>query len=153
MLLFLAGIDVLFQPLARVLPPCAPQNPIVPVQRFMSVIFCQRCYRDKLRAVCRGRKRKGNLWTRSQRVNGALDLWRNQVTSALMAKQVLDPPTLSEIIEMALSDHASFDQIRALHGLGPDEVKTLMRQNLKPGSYRSWRRRLRQFADRREVYK
>jgi hypothetical protein len=30
---------------------------------------------------------------------------------------------MSEIIEMALSDHASFDQIRALHGLGPDQVK------------------------------
>jgi uncharacterized protein (TIGR03643 family) len=54
---------------------------------------------------------------------------------------------------MALSDHASFDQIRALHGLGPDEVKALMRQNLKPGSYRAWRRRVRAFADRREVYK
>lgn len=64
-----------------------------------------------------------------------------------------DPATLSEIIEMALSDHASFDQIRALHGLGPDEVKALMRQNLKPGSYRAWRRRVRAFADRREVYK
>ena len=57
--------------------------------------------------------------------------------------------TISEIIEMALSDHASFDQIRALHGLGPDEVKALMRQNLKTGSYPAWSRRVRQFADRR----
>lgn len=70
-----------------------------------------------------------------------------------MTKPALDPPTLSEIIEMALSDHASFDQIRAQHGLGPDQVKALMRQNLKPGSYRVWRKRVRQFADRREVYK
>lgn len=70
-----------------------------------------------------------------------------------MPKTPLDPPTISEIIEMALSDHASFDQIRALHGLGPDEVKTLMRQNLKSGSYRAWRKRVRQFSDRREVYK
>ncbi len=70
-----------------------------------------------------------------------------------MKSQLPGPATLGEIIEMALSDHASFDQIRALHGLGPDEVKALMRQNLKPGSYRAWRRRVRAFADRREVYK
>lgn len=64
-----------------------------------------------------------------------------------------DPATTSEIIEMALSDHVSFDQIRALHGLGPDEVKTLMRRSLKPGSYRAWRKRVRRFGDRRAVYK
>jgi len=70
-----------------------------------------------------------------------------------MKCEALEPATIGEIIEMALSDHASFDQIRALHGLRPDEVKVLMRQNLKPGSYRAWRRRVRAFADRREVYK
>ena len=70
-----------------------------------------------------------------------------------MKNQPLDPATLGEIIEMALSDHASFDHIRALHGLNADEVKTLMRQNLKSGSYRAWRKRVRAFADRREVYK
>jgi uncharacterized protein (TIGR03643 family) len=70
-----------------------------------------------------------------------------------MKSQLLDPATLSEIIEMALSDHVSFDQIRALHGLNADEVKALMRQNLKSGSYRAWRKRVRAFADRREVYK
>lgn len=70
-----------------------------------------------------------------------------------MKSQPLDPALLGEIIEMALSDHVSFDQIRALHGLSADEVKTLMRQNLKSGSYRAWRRRVRTFADRREVYK
>jgi uncharacterized protein (TIGR03643 family) len=70
-----------------------------------------------------------------------------------MKSKLLDPAILGEIIEMALSDHISFVQIRALHGLGPDEVKALMRQNLKPGSYRAWRRRVRAFADRREVYK
>lgn len=65
----------------------------------------------------------------------------------------LDAATRSEIIEMALSDKARFDDIRALHGLGPDEVKALMRRALKPGSYRAWRRRLRAFSDRREAYK
>jgi hypothetical protein len=32
-------------------------------------------------------------------------------------------------------------------------LTTPMRQNLKSGSYRAWRRRLRVLADRREVYK
>jgi uncharacterized protein (TIGR03643 family) len=64
-----------------------------------------------------------------------------------------DAPRVSEIIEMALSDHVSFDMIRAQHGLGPDQVKALMRAELKPGSYRAWRKRVRAFGDRREVYK
>lgn len=84
---------------------------------------------------------------------GKLDLWRGKDTLRQMKIQPPDPTTLGEIIEMALSDHDSFDQIRALHGLGPDEVKVLMRQNLRSGSYRAWRRRVRAFADRRAVYK
>lgn len=65
----------------------------------------------------------------------------------------LDPATVSEIIEMALSDHTSFAQIKALHGLSPDQVKALMRAELTTGSYRAWRKRVRQFGDRREIYK
>ena len=60
---------------------------------------------------------------------------------------------IGEIIEMALSDHVSFAQIRDLHGLSPDQVKALMKRQLTPGSYRAWRRRVRAFADRRAVYK
>jgi len=70
-----------------------------------------------------------------------------------MKRLVLDPAIQSEIIEMALSDHASFAQIRSLHGLDQDAVKALMRRSLQPGSYRAWRRRVRQFGDRREFYK
>lgn len=64
-----------------------------------------------------------------------------------------DPAVISEIIEMALSDHVSFDAIRALHGLSPDDVKALMRRELKPGSYRAWRKRVQKFGTRREHYK
>jgi uncharacterized protein (TIGR03643 family) len=64
-----------------------------------------------------------------------------------------DRATLSEIIELALSDHASFETIRAQHGLGADDVRALMRAELKPGSYRAWRKRVRQFSARRAVYK
>ncbi len=30
---------------------------------------------------------------------------------------------VSELIEMALSDHVSFDDIRSVHGLGPDRSR------------------------------
>jgi len=70
-----------------------------------------------------------------------------------MKSQHLDPEIVSEIVEMALSDHVSFDQIRDLHGLGPDKVQAMMRQTLKSGSYRAWRRRVRAFSERREIYK
>lgn len=70
-----------------------------------------------------------------------------------MPKRNLDDATLSEIIEMALSDSASFANIQTIHGLSPDEVQTLMRNTLKPGSYRAWRRRVRRFSDQRAVYK
>lgn len=70
-----------------------------------------------------------------------------------MAKHDLDEATLAEIVEMALSDSASFADIKALHGLNADEVRAVMRQTLKPGSYRAWRKRVREFSDRREIYK
>ena len=59
----------------------------------------------------------------------------------------------SEIIEMALSDHVSFKQIKGLYGIGEKDVKKIMRENLKEGSYKAWRKRVRMFSDRRETYK
>jgi uncharacterized protein (TIGR03643 family) len=66
---------------------------------------------------------------------------------------LIDDATRSEVIEMALSDHISFQDIKELHGLSPDDVKALMRASLKLGSYRAWRKRVRLFGDRREHYK
>jgi uncharacterized protein (TIGR03643 family) len=60
---------------------------------------------------------------------------------------------LHQLIEMALSDHTTFEQIRLQLGLSPDAVKNIMRRNLKPGSYRAWRKRVRTFGDRRAQYK
>ena len=60
---------------------------------------------------------------------------------------------INEVIEMALSDHTSFQQIEALYGLKESDVKRVMRKNLKPGSYRAWRRRVRAFSTRRAHYK
>ncbi len=59
----------------------------------------------------------------------------------------------SEIIEMALSDHITFEQIKNLYGIGEKDVKKLMRKNLKEGSYKAWRRRVRLFSTRRARYK
>jgi len=60
---------------------------------------------------------------------------------------------ISEIIQMALSDHVSFEDIRREYGIAEKDVKALMRDNLKAGSYRAWRKRVRAFSDRREHYK
>ena len=59
----------------------------------------------------------------------------------------------SEIIEMALSNHVSFADIEREYGLAEKQVKALMRESLKPGSYRAWRKRVRDFGDRRATYK
>ena len=60
---------------------------------------------------------------------------------------------ISEIVQMALSDHYSFAQIEMIYGLSDSQVKTLMRKTLKRGSYEAWRKRVRQFGDRRAHYK
>lgn len=60
---------------------------------------------------------------------------------------------ISGIIEMALSDHASFADIQTEYGVSEKQVKALMRDNLKTGSYQAWRKRVRAFGDRRETYK
>jgi uncharacterized protein (TIGR03643 family) len=65
----------------------------------------------------------------------------------------LNPATIGEVIEMALSDHTTFDAIRDLHGLSADQVKSVMRTALKPGSYRAWRRRIEAFGARHARYK
>ena len=59
----------------------------------------------------------------------------------------------SEIIELALSDHATFDNIKSIYGIGEKDVKKIMRENLKSRSYKLWRKRVREFSDRREKYK
>ena len=60
---------------------------------------------------------------------------------------------ISDIIQMALSDHVPFGDIQAQYGLSDKDVKALMRKNLKAGSYRAWRKRVNDFGTRREHYK
>ena len=60
---------------------------------------------------------------------------------------------VSEIIEMALSDHVSFANIKSQYDLSEKEVKSLMRRELKVGSYKAWRKRIKDMSSRREHYK
>ena len=60
---------------------------------------------------------------------------------------------LSEIIQMALSDHVTFSEIESQYGLREDQVKKIMRKNIKPSSYRTWRKRVKNFSERRQYYK
>ncbi len=49
---------------------------------------------------------------------------------------------INTIIRMAWADEISFDRIKKEHGLSEAEVIKVMRKNLKPGSYRLWRKRV-----------
>jgi len=49
---------------------------------------------------------------------------------------------VSEIIEMAWADDVSFDAIEATTGLSEPDVVALMRRELKPSSFRMWRKRV-----------
>ena len=71
----------------------------------------------------------------------------------MMKAQDLQPDHVSEIVQMALSDHVSFADIEREYGLGEKQVKALMRDTLKTSSYRTWRKRVRTFGDRRAHYK
>lgn len=50
--------------------------------------------------------------------------------------------TTHEIIELAWCDKTSFDSICHQSGLSEGEVIRLMRSNLKPSSFRLWRKRV-----------
>jgi uncharacterized protein (TIGR03643 family) len=49
---------------------------------------------------------------------------------------------ISEIIDMAWADEISFDKIKKDRRLSESEVIKIMRCNLKPGSFRHWRKRV-----------
>ena len=71
----------------------------------------------------------------------------------MITKKIFNESEKSEIIELALSDHASFQNIQEIYGICEKDVKKFMRENLKEGSYKSWRKRVRAFSDRRYKYK
>jgi uncharacterized protein (TIGR03643 family) len=70
-----------------------------------------------------------------------------------MDTKALSPAHIDDIVQMALSDHVSFADIKGEYGLGDNQVKAPMRDSLKPGSYRAWRKRVRVFGVRRAQHK
>jgi uncharacterized protein (TIGR03643 family) len=53
-----------------------------------------------------------------------------------------DASFISEIIGMAWADEISFDKIKKDRGLSEAEVIKIMRSNLKPNSFKLWRKRV-----------
>lgn len=49
---------------------------------------------------------------------------------------------IDRVIEMAWEDRTTFDSIEYQFGLKEQDVKQLMRENLKPSSYKLWRKRV-----------
>lgn len=49
---------------------------------------------------------------------------------------------VSRIVEMAWEDRTPFEAIEAQFGLNESAVVTLMRQHMKPSSFRMWRKRM-----------
>ncbi len=56
---------------------------------------------------------------------------------------LLDAAAVSRVIEMAWEDRTPFEAIHAQFGLDEAAVAALMRQQLRPGSFRLWRERVR----------
>jgi uncharacterized protein (TIGR03643 family) len=56
--------------------------------------------------------------------------------------QSMDVTDASRIIEMAWEDRTPFEAIESQFGLNESAVVDLMRKNLKPSSFRMWRKRV-----------
>ena len=54
----------------------------------------------------------------------------------------LNQAGIDRIIEMAWEDRTPFDAITYQFGLSEQEVKALMQEQLKPSSYKLWRKRV-----------
>ncbi|MGB0260697.1 MAG: TIGR03643 family protein [Flavobacteriaceae bacterium] len=59
-----------------------------------------------------------------------------------MKKNTLTPVEIDRIIEMAWEDRTPFDAIEFQFGVSEQQVITLMRNQLKPSSFRLWRARV-----------
>ena len=57
-------------------------------------------------------------------------------------KIMLRNSDIDRVIEMAWEDRTTFDAILEMFSLNESEVISLMRSNLKPSSFRLWRKRV-----------
>lgn len=54
----------------------------------------------------------------------------------------MDNKTIDRIIEMAWEDRTPFDAITFQFGISEEETIKLMRKNMKPSSFKMWRKRV-----------
>ncbi|MEL7086356.1 MAG: TIGR03643 family protein [Cyanobacteria bacterium P01_A01_bin.3] len=54
----------------------------------------------------------------------------------------MDEADISRVVEMAWEDRTPFEAIEELYGLNEGEVIKLMRREMKPSSFRMWRKRV-----------
>jgi len=59
-----------------------------------------------------------------------------------MKQPDLDPSTIDRVIEMAWEDRTPFEAIALQFGLTEPQVIALMRREMKPSSFRMWRKRV-----------
>ena len=59
-----------------------------------------------------------------------------------MSAKTLTPAEISQLIAMAWDDETSFEAIQAEMGLSEPKVKAIMKRELKAGSYKAWRERV-----------
>lgn len=64
------------------------------------------------------------------------------MTRASYPTASLSEGDISRIVEMAWEDRTSFDAIEAQFGLDESAVIDLMRAQMKPSSFRMWRKRM-----------
>ena len=62
--------------------------------------------------------------------------------AAKVDTNILNESQLSRVIEMAWEDRTPFSAIEHSYGLSEDDVIKLMRQKLKPSSFKLWRERV-----------
>ena len=60
---------------------------------------------------------------------------------------------INEVIEMAWSDDVTFLDIERNLGIKEPEVKRIMQKNLKPSSFKLWRKRVRLIKEKKKKSK
>ncbi len=61
---------------------------------------------------------------------------------AVKPSRLLCEASISRVVEMAWEDRTAFEAIEAQFGLNESAVIALMRQQMKPSSFRMWRKRM-----------
>jgi len=77
------------------------------------------------------------------RMNRKLDGVGRDAAAHDLQKPLLDAAAVSRVIEMAWEDRTPFEAIHSQFALDEGAVIALMRKDLKPGSFRLWRERVR----------